>query len=193
MPIDSDEARRESATESEIVSLIPALRAFARTFYANPSDADDLVQDTLMKGIAKIHQYTPGTRLKSWLFTIMRNTFYNRIPVAKREVPGFAECASSRPAVHATQEWSARGRDVAKALRRMPADQREIIVLIGVLGTSYEDAAGICGCAVGTVKSRLHRARLRLLAELGEESPQSSLEDRDVYLLDDAHNSQCKM
>lgn len=146
-----------------------------------------------MKGIASIDQYTPGTRLKSWLFTIMRNTFYNSCVAARRELTGLAECASCRPAVDATQEWSVRGKDVARALERMPGDQREIIVLIGVLGTSYEDAATICGCATGTVKSRLHRARTRLLVELGEESSQSSLEDRGVCPLDVAATAQPKM
>lgn len=161
---------------TELVELIPALRAFARTFYSDPSQADDLVQDTLTRALASIHQYQPGTRMKSWLFTIMRNTFYTRIRIETREAPGKADCASLRPATDPTQEWSTRGREIARAIQRLPEQQREVIVLIGVLGASYEEAAGICGCAVGTIKSRLNRARLRLLKEMGEDSSRASLE-----------------
>ncbi len=154
--------------DAEIVRLIPALRAFARTFYRDPADADDLVQETLTKGLAKIHQFRPGTSMKSWLFTIMRNTFYTKIKIETREAPGAADCVSSRGAVDATQEWSARGRDIASAIEKLPDQQREVLVLVCVVGISYEEAAQICGCAMGTIKSRLNRARLRLLSELGE-------------------------
>lgn len=171
----------KSLSDTEIVNLIPALRAFARTLYRDPNDADDLVQETLTKGLAKIHQFQPGTSMKSWLFTIMRNTFYTEMRVAGREQPGAADCASSRPAVDATQEWSARGHEIAVAIQRLSDQQREVLVLIGVLGVSYEEAAEICGCAMGTIKSRLFRARLRLLDELGERSGQSTVEHTDAY------------
>ena len=153
-----------------IAALIPAMRAFARTFYPDATDADDLVQDTLLKGLTHIDKFEPGTRMKSWLFTIMRNTFYNRIRKEKRERPGAADCVSVKPKVSATQEWSARGRELSEALNRLPPTHREIIMLICVLGTPYDAAAQICGCEIGTIKSRLHRARSSLLAELGEES-----------------------
>lgn len=165
----------------EVVSLIPALRAFARTFYHDPSDADDLVQETLTKALAKIEQFQPGTNMKSWLFTIMRNTFCTRIKVSNREAPAAADCASSRPAADPTQEWSLRGKEIRDAVARLPDEQREVLVLIGVLGVSYEETAEICGCAMGTVKSRLHRARLRLLSELGEASRHSSVERSDYH------------
>ncbi|WP_173932213.1 sigma-70 family RNA polymerase sigma factor [Chelativorans sp. Marseille-P2723] len=161
---------------SEIVDLIPALRAFARTFYRDASDADDLVQETLTKGLSHLHQFEAGTSMKSWLFTIMRNTFYTKIKVAKREAPGSADCVSARPVVNATQEWSARGLEIHNAIQRLPEQQREVMMLIGVLGMSYEEAATICNCAIGTIKSRLNRARLRLLAELGEQSGVSAVE-----------------
>lgn len=165
-----------ASSDAEIVHLIPALRAFARTFYTNHDDADDLVQDTLLKGIDKIHQYEPGTQMKSWLFTIMRNTFYNRIRKESRERPGAADCASLRPTTGATQEWSARGKELAAAINRLPLSQREVLVLVCVLGTPYEGAAEICGCEIGTIKSRIHRARAGLLEQLGESSAQSALE-----------------
>src|SRR5690606_29467249 len=170
-----------SGPQSEIVQLIPALRAFARTFYRDPNEADDLVQDTLTRALSAIHQFRPGTSMKSWLFTIMRNAFYTRIKIEKREAPGAADCASLRPATDPTQEWSARGREIAEAIAKLPEQQREVLMLIGVLGVSYEEAAEVCGCAMGTVKSRLHRARLRLLEELGEESPTSSLERSESH------------
>lgn len=163
-------------SENEIVELIPAMRAFARTFYRDQNDADDLVQETLVKGLAKIHLFEPGTSMKSWLFTIMRNTFYTKIKRETREAPGNAECVSSRPAVDPTQDWSARGIEIYNALQTLPEAQREVIVLIGVFGVSYDEAASICRCAVGTIKSRLNRGRIALLTILGEESPQSSVE-----------------
>lgn len=164
------------AVYTEIVEMIPAMRAFARTFYRNKDNADDLVQDTLLKGLAKAHQFTPGTNLKSWLFTIMRNTFYTRIVRENREAPGAVDCISAKPKVDATQEWSVRGQEIYGALQRLPEAQRKIVILIAVFGVSYEETAQICGCAMGTVKSRLNRARSRLLAELGEENAQQSVQ-----------------
>ncbi len=159
-----------------MVELIPALRAFARSFCRNASDADDLVQETLAKAIANLDRFEPGTRLKSWLFTIMRNTFLTNVARARREGPAPAEPAAG-PVQEATQEWSAQVRDVREAIARLPQPQREIVVLVAMLGVSYEEAAQICDCAVGTVKSRLSRARAALLAELGEE-PDGSVESR---------------
>jgi RNA polymerase sigma-70 factor (ECF subfamily) len=162
--------------DTAIVELIPALRAFARTFYRDPSDADDLVQETLTKGIANIDKFKPGTRMKSWLFTIMRNTFCTRIVAYRKEQPGVADCVSALPAVEASQDWSVRGSEVKAALERLPEQQRQVLVLIGMLGVTYEEAAEICGCALGTVKSRLNRARASLLDELGESSPRTFVE-----------------
>jgi len=161
-----------------IVDMIPALRAFARTFYREPGEADDLVQETLTKGIANIDKFEPGTRMKSWLFTIMRNTYYTQIKVASREAPGLADCASSRPFCEASQEWSVQSREVRDAIRKLPESQREVLMLIGVLGVSYEETAEICGCAIGTIKSRLNRARAGLLEYLGESSSLTLMERR---------------
>ena len=185
MSLVPETGRDDSAPQrEELVKLIPALRAFARTFYRSATDADDLVQETLTKALASIHQFRPGTSMKSWLFTIMRNTFYTRVRVAAREAPGAADCVSTKPAVDPTQEWSARGRELQEALYRLPQQQREILVLVGIAGVTYEDAAAICGCAMGTVKSRLNRARLRLLEELGEKSPASSVSRREDFPVD---------
>jgi RNA polymerase sigma-70 factor (ECF subfamily) len=173
-PRPQSDLRKQS--DSHIVELIPALRAFARTFCRDKADADDLVQETLAKGIANLDKFEPGTRMKSWLFTIMRNTFYTRVKINRREMPGLAACASSRPTAEATQEWSVRGHEVHEAINRLPEHQREVLVLIGVLGVSYEEAAQICHCAVGTIKSRLNRARAGMLEEMGEESSHTLVE-----------------
>jgi RNA polymerase sigma factor (sigma-70 family) len=155
---------------ADIVRLIPALRAFARTFCRNPSDADDLVQETLLKALANLDKFERGTKLKSWLFTIMRNTFYTRSKVLGREAPGLEENVSGDTPMAATQEISARAHEVQRALQKLPPHYREVLTLVAILGESYEAAAEICDCAVGTVKSRLNRARHQILHELGEDA-----------------------
>jgi RNA polymerase sigma-70 factor (ECF subfamily) len=167
--------------ETDVVALIPALRAFARTFYRDVDDADDLVQEVLTRALSNIHQFRPGTALKSWLFTIMRNAFYTRIRKSTRETPGAADCVSDRPSTPATQEWSSRAREIHSALQKLPDQQREVVVLIGVLGVSYEEAAEICGCAIGTIKSRLNRARATLVEALGEESTRTSVQSDENF------------
>ena len=153
---------------SGVVELIPALRAFSMSFCRERGEADDLVQETLLRGLANIHRFEPGTKLKSWLFTIMRNTHYTRAKVNARERPGAEGCASDRPTSLPSQEWSVRGQEVVRAVDALPAQQREVVVLIAMLGVSYLEAADICGCRIGTVKSRLSRARRELVARLGE-------------------------
>ncbi|MDX8528960.1 sigma-70 family RNA polymerase sigma factor [Mesorhizobium sp. MSK_1335] len=170
--------------EIAVADLIPALRAFARSFCRVPDDADDLVQETLTKALANLDKFEPGTRLKSWLFTIMRNTHYTRVKAAAREAPGLLDCASSRPVSEASQDWSIRAKEVYQAIQKLPEHQREVLMLIGVLGVSYEETAQICNCAVGTVKSRLNRARGSVLEFLDESSSQALVERRD-HLLED--------
>lgn len=159
---------RNSGVRDEVVELIPALRAFARTFHRNPVDVDDLVQETLTKALANLDKFTPGTRLKSWLFTIMRNAFYTRVKISSRERPGLEECVTSSASIEPTQDWTLRGQELVNALSRLPPSYREALILTAVLGESYLSTAEICCCAVGTVKSRVNRARELLAVELGE-------------------------
>ncbi|GGF90534.1 MULTISPECIES: sigma-70 family RNA polymerase sigma factor [Rhizobium] len=166
----SDSQLNGDPARQDIVRLIPALRAFARTFCRNPSDADDLVQETLMKALANLDKFERGTRLKSWLFTIMRNTFYTRSKILGREAPGVEENVSGDTPIAASQEMAARAREVQRALQKLPPHYREVLTLVAILGESYEATAVICDCAVGTVKSRLNRARHQILQELGEEA-----------------------
>jgi RNA polymerase sigma-70 factor (ECF subfamily) len=156
--------------ETELVSLIPAMRAFSRTFCRNNTDADDLIQETLTRALASAHRFEPGTRLKSWLFTIMRNTFLTSAKRYARECPGADDCVSSLGISLPSQEWSQRSREVGRAIDKLPTDQREVIVLVAMAGFGYEEAAEICGCAVGTIKSRLNRGRQQLQELLGDVS-----------------------
>jgi len=146
----------------EIVEAIPALRAFARTFYSQKEDAEDLVQETLVKALANREKYIPYSPLKSWLFTIMRKTFCTRIRLQKREAPGAAECVSPMVAVNASQELTLEAHDVQIALETLPQKYRRVLSLVVLEGQSYERTAELCDCSIGTVKSRLHRARHRL-------------------------------
>ncbi|MDR7124277.1 RNA polymerase sigma factor (sigma-70 family) [Pseudorhodobacter sp. 4114] len=153
-----------------IVELVPALRAYGRTLCRNAADADDLVQQTLTKAIANADKFTPGTRLRAWLFTIMRNSFYTNAVLRARETTGAADCISGLQVTPATQEWSLRGRELREAINRLPPHYREVLVLVVVLGASYEETASLCNCAVGTVKSRVNRARQLVIEDLGAEA-----------------------
>ena len=131
-------------------------------------DADDLVQETLTKALSSIDQFEPGTRLKSWLFTIMRNTFYTNIKRTSREAPGLKDCVSNIPSTRG-QSGMVRAQPGGRRCNTATASAApRSACLIGMLGTSYQETAEICGCPIGTVKSRLNRARQSVLEELGE-------------------------
>nr|WP_183863987.1 sigma-70 family RNA polymerase sigma factor [Rhizobium sp. BK399] len=158
-----------SSTETvrrEIVSLMPALRAFARTFYRNAADADDLVQETLVRALIHLDRYEEGTRLKSWLFTIMRNTFCSCYRVTRREAVGTLECVSSRESVQPDQEWRIRGHELEAACVRLPEKYRGAFEFVFIDGRSYEEAADHFQCPIGTIKSRVNRARQHLMHAL---------------------------
>jgi RNA polymerase sigma-70 factor (ECF subfamily) len=147
----------------QVVALIPALRAFAWSISRNGSDADDLVQDTLIKAWRHRDKFETGTNLRAWLFTILRNTYYTAVVRRRREVRDeddqHARSLTSAP----TQEWGLALRSLQEALNQLPHEHREALILVGAAGLSYEEAADICGCALGTIKSRVNRARTRLL------------------------------
>lgn len=149
-------------TEEELVENIPALRKFARRFHSSQTDIDDLVQETLTKAIAYSDKFRQGTRLRSWLFTIMRNSFCTKFGLAKREDVGRVDDAALRVSVPAVQDWKVRGRELEAAICGLSEDHRKVIELIFIDCLSYEEAASECGCALGTVRSRLNRARLQL-------------------------------
>ena len=152
----------------QVVDLIPAMRAFARRFCPIQDDADDLVQETLARAISSMDQYQEGTRLKSWLFTIMRNTFSTNYRKRQREIIGIPAGMEDSLTYPATQEWLCQSKAVRDAILKLPDAHRDVLIRIAVLGESYDETAALWGCPVGTVKSRLSRARERLKAELGE-------------------------
>lgn len=150
------------------IEWIPALRAFARSLTRDAEEADDLVQETLLKAIRNKEKFVRGTNLRAWLFTILRNTFYSARVKSNREGPGDAECVSGKPWTAATQEWSVRGNEVLRAVDRLPLHYREMFILVVMLGESYESSAEICQVALGTVKSRVNRARAMIIKDLGD-------------------------
>lgn len=152
-----------SGFRSDLLAAIPSLRAFAVSLAQNADKADDLVQETLVKAWDKQKSFQPGTNLKAWLFTILRNEFYSQMRKRGREVQDSDGTMTGRLAVHPSQDGALDLQDFRRALKQLPEDQREAIILIGASGFSYEEAAEICGCAVGTIKSRVSRGRTRLL------------------------------
>ena len=147
----------------EVVGLIPTLRAFAWSLCHNGSDADDLVQDTLIKAWTNREKFEPGTNLRAWLFTILRNTYYTTVLRRRREVRDELGEYAGTLKTPATQDWSIAMGALEAALQKLPAEHREALILVGAAGLSYEEVAEICGCALGTIKSRVNRARARLL------------------------------
>ncbi|TNC48613.1 sigma-70 family RNA polymerase sigma factor [Rubellimicrobium rubrum] len=156
--------------EGDVLALRPALAAFARRLTRQECEAEDLVQDTVLRALVAQHCFTAGTNLKAWLFTIMRNSFNTRWRRSQREVltgPELIELAMTTPA---TQEGTLWARQVIEQLlHHLSPAHREILILVPVQGVSYEDAARLCNCSVGTVKSRLNRARAALVALTGAE------------------------
>jgi len=145
-----------------LLTQMPTLRGFARSLSKNAVEADDLVQDTLMKAWANRSQFTPGTNLRAWLFTILRNTYYTNVGHRRREVEDVAGEYANGVAIGPTQEWNVAMQSLQTALGKLPDEQREALTLVGGAGMTYEEAAGICHCAVGTIKSRVNRGRARL-------------------------------
>lgn len=148
--------------KAAMLAALPSLRAFAMSLCGRHDQADDLVQETVMKAWARQDDFTLGTNMNAWLFTILRNLFYSQMRKRGREVQDVDGAYSARLGVSPSHDGRMDLADFRKALDALPADQREAILLIGASGFSYEEAASICGCAVGTIKSRVSRARLRL-------------------------------
>jgi len=152
----------DPALRDQILASIPSLRAFAISLSGNVDRADDLVQETILRALANINTFQPGTNLPAWLFTILRNLFRSEYRKRRREVEdadgSFAQTLKSNPDQIGRIEFQ----EFRKALAELPSDQREALILVGASGFSYEEAADICECAVGTIKSRVNRARSRL-------------------------------
>jgi len=149
----------------EIVKYLPALRAFARGLTGNVTSADDLVQDTVLKAWSKFDQYNEGTNLRAWLFTILRNTFLSQQRKRAKEVSDSSGSFAAKLASKPDHDGRLALQELNEALKTLPVEQREALLLVGALGFSVEEAAETCGCAPGTIKSRANRGR-KALAEL---------------------------
>lgn len=149
----------------QLLACVPRLRAFAMSLCGQPDQADDLVQETLVKAWAHLGSFEPGTNMAGWLYTILRNEFYSRFRKRRHEVDDPDGALAARLATQPAQDSHMQFLDFRAALFRLASEQREALMLVGANGLSYEEAAGICKCAVGTMKSRVNRARNRL-AEL---------------------------
>lgn len=160
----------EACTFSDlIIGAIPSLRAFGLSLTGRADRADDLVQETLVKAWKHQDSFQTGTNVRAWLHTILRNEFYSQIRKRRREVEDADGVYSNKIAVSGGQEDHMDMADMRVALMQLPEDQREAIILVGASGFSYQEAAEICGVAVGTVKSRVSRARERLAVLLDAE------------------------
>ena len=152
-----------------LVGEMTNLRAFAVSLCGDRERADDLVQETLFKAWNHLDSFREGTNLKAWLFTILRNTYFSERRKRRREVEdadgSYANMLKTQPEQDSRVEFE----EFRTALAKLPDDQREALILVGASGFSYEEAAAICGCAVGTIKSRVNRARNRLCELLGIE------------------------
>ncbi|MBN8919350.1 MAG: sigma-70 family RNA polymerase sigma factor [Rhizobiales bacterium] len=168
----------DPAVRDAVLASVPSLRAFAISLCGNVDRADDLVQETLLRALANINSFQPGTNMSAWLFTILRNLFRSEYRKRRREVEdadgSYAESLKSQPEQNSRVEFE----EFRTALAKLPADQREALILVGASGFSYEEAAEICGCAVGTIKSRVNRARNRLTSLLEIENADDFGPDR---------------
>ncbi|WP_292037506.1 MULTISPECIES: sigma-70 family RNA polymerase sigma factor [unclassified Brevundimonas] len=160
-----------------INGYLPSLRAFAFTLSRNSADADDLVQETLTKAWAHRGRFEPGSNLRAWLFTILRNSWYTGAAKRRREVADEEGRYAAGLTAEPSQEWTAELTSLRAALNALPPEHREAIVMVGAAGLSYQEAADISGCAVGTIKSRVNRARHRLAALLDMEVPLEAVQN----------------
>ena len=151
----------------DLLAALPGLRAFAHSLAANSAQAEDLVQEAVLKAWANQHRFQPGTNFNAWLFTILRNQFYSDCRKRKREVEDGDGAAAGQLIALPAQEHGIELQKVWTKLARLPPSQREALLLVGAQGMTYEAAADLMGCQIGTVKSRVSRARAFLIGSLG--------------------------
>jgi len=154
--------------QDELLACLPDMHAFARFLVKDYERADDLVQEATVRVLAAADQFRPGTNFKAWVFTILRNLYYNELQKSKRFVDhdGMGDRLEFVSALSATQESSLEFRDFYQVFWQLDENHREVLMLVGASGLSYEDAANVCGCQVGTIKSRVSRARRDLRERL---------------------------
>ena len=154
--------------KTQLAQVIPHLRAFGRSLSGNRDLADDLVQETLLKAWAARLRFQAGTNMRAWTFIILRNLFLSQMRRARFKGEWDEITANKLLAAPASQDRHVELGDMQRALLHLPQPQREALILVGAGGFAYEEAAEICGCAVGTIKSRVARGRVALEALLTE-------------------------
>jgi len=145
------------------------LRGFAISFLHNIDDADDLVQETIMRAWSNLHRFEPGTNLQAWLFTILRNLFYSRYRKRRHEVEDPDDKHAAGLTAPPEQLARVEHAELLRALALLSAEHREALLLVGAQGMSYGEAGRVCGVPIGTIKSRVHRARTQLAALMHRE------------------------
>ncbi|SEW46217.1 RNA polymerase sigma-70 factor, ECF subfamily [Cognatiyoonia koreensis] len=153
---------RSDDPKDDIITHLPALRAYALALARNPTLADDLVQDTIVKAWTHMHQFAPGTNMGAWLFRILRNCFFSDLRKRKWEVGNPVGFDLDTLSVKPDHDGRLQLRDFYRAFEQLPFAQRETLALLAGAGYSYDEVAVICGVAPGTIKSRANRARRRL-------------------------------
>jgi RNA polymerase sigma-70 factor (ECF subfamily) len=177
--IDTPVADDDAAFSEQMTALIPSLRAFARGLCRDATFADDLVQEALVRAWSGRATFTPGSNFRAWMFTILRNHFYNVAARNARMVAADPELVERVLVQEPTQEQGLALHDVERAMAQLPAQQREVLLLVAGAGMSYEEAADVAGCNMGTLKSRLNRARLAIRAIIdGPDCEQASVPAR---------------
>ena len=166
--------------KDELLAEIRNLRAFAISLSGSVTLADDLVQESLLRAWANSDKFQPGTSLRAWLFTILRNIYYSNYRKRAREVQDSDGFYARRLTVPGDQESHLDLEDFRRALTMLPVEQREVLTLIGASGLSYEEAAEVCEVGIGTIKSRLSRARAKLVNILGLEETSDLPVERKV-------------
>ena len=161
--------------DRDFVQHIPRLRRYARALTGDRGRADDLVQDTLERALVKFHLWRPGSDLRAWLFTIMHNVYVNQVRANMAVASIALDEETMQPATRATQSDWLEVRDLQVALSRVPEEQREVLLLVGLEQMTYEEAAGVLDIPIGTVMSRLSRARERLRALMAGGGAHSAL------------------
>jgi len=150
-----------------MLAAVPGLRAFAFSLCGNKDRADDLVQEALVRAIANKHSFQPGTNMSAWIFTILRNHFRSEYRKRRREVEDADGHYAEGLTAHPEQQGHVEFREFKEVLGKLPDEQREALILVGASGFSYEETSQITGVAIGTVKSRVNRARTRIAQEMG--------------------------
>ena len=172
-------ALSDAAFKEELGNVIPHLRAFGRSLSCNRDLADDLVQETLMKAWASRQRFQAGTNMRAWTFIILRNLYLSQMRRSRFKGEWDDLVADRLLAAPASQDRHVELGDMQRALLLLPQAQREALILVGAGGFAYEEAAEICGVAVGTIKSRVARGRVALEALIEEGQLPSRQSSRD--------------